>query len=401
MARLRIAAMLSRIQDEELAGHFAVVRPAERAAQPGRRLLGDDPSLAVTGILTLVAVFCYIISRNFLPFWVWLPLPLVGVVRYVVLFMQRREASASRVSASPANVSSQVKIKAADSPQPASLPLTVIQEVQDYGLELNVGTSGAGAFQLSVAVLRLGDDVAGFIVMHTDSPPSRSELVNVFELAWRESTTAQQAGARLLLDLDRYYDPACAFVGIWKAQIRELAYFATGFEPPSVFNVGWPHRSEVAIDRKTDHGLQKITFGVHRLSEHERWLLYTKPVVDVSDPAKEPFNSVGIIQYAYDDRYMANELWVDYLLDLGLRAHGGELPTGSVLISLACSQVEVPYGVQSSHLDGSSSTSRPAPPAAGDLQAGLTAKARCSTGSSGASRTAPCQRGSPHQQAAQ
>ena len=290
-----------------------------------------------------------------------------------------------------------MKAKETDSPEAAILPSTAIQEVQAYGLELAVGTSGTGAFQIAEVALPLGNNVAGFVVLRSLYPPSEKDLRHLLKQTWRQSITAQQAGSRFLRAIDEQHDPACAFIGIWKAQVRELTYFAAGFEAPSVFNVGWPHRSNLTIDRTTEHGLQRMTFGIHHLSERERWLLYTKPLVSVSDPDKEPFNSVGIIQYAYDDRGMANELWVNYLLGLGLRAHGGELPTGSVLISLACSQAEVPYNVKSRHMNGPLPASWLAPSMVGNLPVGPIPAARCSDGASAASRIILRQRGSPAQ----
>ena len=362
--------MVANTQQEGPVRQLATDGPSGPTTLPAKRLPRDDPSLAVIGILVLFAVLGYIISRNLLPFWVWLPLPLIGIARNAALFVQRRRASASRAADDPTSRSVWMKAKETDSPEPAILPSKVIQEARAYGLEMAVGTSGAGAFQISVIALPLSNDSVGLVVLHSVAPPPQGELRHVLKRTWRQSTTAQQTGARFLRAIDEHYDPACAFVGIWKAQVRELTYFAAGFEAPSVFNVGWPHRSELAIERKTEHGLQKVTFGVHHLSERERWLLYTKPLVDVSDPGKEPFNLVGIIQYAHDDRCMANELWVDYLLGLGLRAHGGELPTGSVPISLACSQVEVPYDVKSRRIDGPLPTSRLAPSMVGQPASG-------------------------------
>jgi len=138
----------------------------------------------------------------------------------------------------------------------------------------------------------------------------------------------------LLRRLDDTLSPACAFVGIWQWPQRQLTYFATALEPPAVFNVGWPHLSEPPIDRESPRGPQKITFGQHRLSPGERWLLYTRPLIDVADPKAEPFNVVGIVQYAHDDRAMPQPVWMNYLPQLALRAHNDRLPTGAMLISL-------------------------------------------------------------------
>ncbi len=226
-----------------------------------------------------------------------------------------------------------------DSIEPIILLSPVIKEAGACGLKMFVGTSGADALHISHVAIPLGDDVAGFVVLYSVCSPSEKELRHLLKRTWRRSTTTQQAGSRLLLRLDRDYDPVCAFVGTWKEQIRELTYFATGFESLSAFNVGWPHRAELAIERTTEHGLQKMTFGVHRFSERERWLLYTKTLVDVSDPVKQPFNSVGIIQYACDTQGMRNDLWVEYLLELGLKAHNGFLPAGSILVSIAPEEV--------------------------------------------------------------
>ncbi len=86
--------MLTKTQDKELVGQFATDRPNKRAVQPARRLPGDAPSLAMIAILVLFAVIGYIISRSVLLFWIWLSLPLIGIAKNGVLFMQRRKASA-------------------------------------------------------------------------------------------------------------------------------------------------------------------------------------------------------------------------------------------------------------------------------------------------------------------
>jgi len=75
--------MPTKTQDEELIGQCATDRPNERATPPARRLLGDYPSVAIICILSLVAVIGYIISKDILPFWIWLPLPLLGIARNV------------------------------------------------------------------------------------------------------------------------------------------------------------------------------------------------------------------------------------------------------------------------------------------------------------------------------
>ena len=248
--------------------------------------------------------------------------------------MQRQKTSSSRASTDPQGSSVPVMARGTDSIEPIILLSPVIQEARAYGLEMLVGTSGSDAFQISHVAIPLGNNVAGFVVLHSVCPTSQKKLIHLLKRSWRQSTSAQQACSRMLLRLDRDYDPTCAFVGIWKEHIQELTYFATGFESIGAFNIGWPHRAGLAIERTTEHGLQRMTFGVHRLSECERWLLYTKPLVDVSDPAKQSFNSVGIIQYTYDTEGMRNDLWVEYLLELGLKVHNGFLPAGSILVSL-------------------------------------------------------------------
>ncbi len=71
--------MLTKTQNEELVEQYVTDRPNERTTQPARQLPGDDASLAIMCVLSLVAVIGYIISKDILPFWIWLPLPLLGL----------------------------------------------------------------------------------------------------------------------------------------------------------------------------------------------------------------------------------------------------------------------------------------------------------------------------------
>ena len=211
----------------------------------------------------------------------------------------------------------------------------VVGEVSLPGLQMAVGSSGADAFHVSYFALPLDNGATGLIALHADDHPSRNDLKLALSQTYARSSGVQEAAVRFLHALDREYDVKCAFVGIWEARVRRLTFFAAGFAPPSVFNADWPHRAEFAVEREMKSRVQRIAFGVHRLEQNERWLLYTAPLVDVADPYRDPFNSVGIIQYAHDDRWMRNDLWVNYLLKLGVKAHKGSLPTGSIVVSIA------------------------------------------------------------------
>ncbi len=223
--------------------------------------------------------------------------------------------------------------KAAAPPIPAR---TIVQEVNLRGVRVVVGSDGAEAFRVSLYAVPLTDDTAGFIVLVSEDAPGADAVKRKLEELLADSSSQQEAETRFLRALDDQCDVEYALVGLWQESRRVLVYFALGFESPVVMNIGWPHRSEVAIDRRTDRGLQKVSFGIHRLSSGERWLFYTPPLVAVPDPQREPFNSVGLVQYAHNGWAMSDDLWVDHLLELGLKAHDGALPKGSLLISLAC-----------------------------------------------------------------
>lgn len=62
--------MLTKTQNEELIGQYVTDRPNERTTQPARRLPGDNPSLVIICVLSIVAVIGYIISKDILPFWI-------------------------------------------------------------------------------------------------------------------------------------------------------------------------------------------------------------------------------------------------------------------------------------------------------------------------------------------
>ncbi len=269
-------------------------------------------ALMVAGALFVSAGIGYAVLEGAVSVWVWLALPLGALAAVTALLWPSSKAS---------------------SPLPAR---SIIQEADLYGMRIVVGSSGKEAFRVSFCAVPLSRDIAGFIVLDSNNAPAMSNLKCTLAELCSESASLQEAEMNFLRILDDQCDLECAFVGLWDKSRHVLAYFGLGFESPMIVNIGWPHRAEVAIDRETKRGSQKISFGVHPLSQGERWLFHTPSLDAVRDPHRQPFNSVGLIQYAHDSRAMPNDLWVDYLLELGLDAHNGSLPGGSLLISLAC-----------------------------------------------------------------
>ncbi len=228
-------------------------------------------------------------------------------------------------------------------------PGLILREEHLPGLQVAVGfgkddTSRTGCFSLSLA-----EDVTGIVVLYPFDESAGENVRREFSQAFGESSDPREAATNFLRTLDREIGSEYVFIGIWQARSQVLTYFTTGFEPPSVINATWPHRSDDAISRETLNGKQNIAFGMHPLGRRERWLVFTKPLVDVPDPRNEPFNSVGIIQYARHDCMMPNDRWVNYLLALGTKAHGGKLPSGSILISLARGEGEAAYGIKNKY----------------------------------------------------
>lgn len=222
--------------------------------------------------------------------------------------------------------------KATEGPIPAA---TIIQELDLYGLLVEVGASGVEAFRLEAFAERLSDETAGFVVLDSAGPAAAvGDLRTALHRTFAEMSTEQGAAARLLHSMIRRYEPVAAFVGLWGRQERTLTYFAAGFERPVIIGADWPHPPEMTITRQSARGSMKMAFGRNRLADDQRWLLYTKALVDTPNPHEHPFNSVGLVQYAHDDRAMRDDLWVDYLLELAREAHGGSLPNGALLISL-------------------------------------------------------------------
>ncbi len=334
---------------------------------PGPRvsLPEDRPSVLIVGVLAVLALAGYVLSRGILPFWLWLAFPVIGGIRNLVLFLQRRK---SKGGDPPGRSTGQTpprthRIAGNDSVSDHTVPARmVLHEFDLRGLQAIIGFAAREERQVHLAISALGDGVAGIAVLHSVSRPSPADLKREFRREFQNSSSAQDAAARFLQTLDRQYGAESVFVGIWETGPRFLSYFAAGFEPPSVINVGWPHCSDAAIDRDTDNGPQRISFGIHNLSPGDRWLLYAKPLVDVPNAQREPFNSTGIVQYAYDTCGMPGGPWVKYLLGLGIRAHGGSLPTGSILMSLTCGQAEATVGRRGSYASVPTPPSRPPGP---------------------------------------
>ncbi len=271
-------------------------------------------ALMVAGALFVSVGIGYAVLEGAVSVWVWLALSL-GAVAVVTALLSPSSNGA-----------------------PAVPPRSIIQGVDLYGMRIVVGSSGKEAFRVSLGSVPLSRDIAGFILLDSNNAPAISNLERTLAELLSESASLQEAAVNFLRILDDQCDLECAFVGLWDTSQHVLAYFALGFEAPTVVNVGWPHRVEVAIDRRTDRGLQKTSFGVHPLSQGECWLFHTPPLVAVRDPHRQPFNSVGLIQYAHDSYAMPNDLWLDYLLELGFHAHNESLPPGSLLVSIACEE---------------------------------------------------------------
>ncbi len=93
------------------------------------------------------------------------------------------------------------------------------------------------------------------------------------------------------------------------------------------------------MERKTDSGPQKLSFGVHRLSPGERLLFHTAPLVEGRRLWARPFDSTRLLRHACTSRAMPNEEWMDHLLERSLKAHKDSLPTGALLVSVVCEEV--------------------------------------------------------------
>ncbi len=218
-------------------------------------------------------------------------------------------------------------------------PKYLIDESSVDGARMIVGCDASDSSDILHLVTPLGDGRIGLVVLHNCAESVKDEVSDMLSGILQEASAPQEAVVILLQSLDQRYSSVNSFIGIWESNSRTLTYVAAGFEQLSVLNAGWPHQPDMAIERQNGSGMQKVAFGVHRLSKNERWLLYTSQLVDVANPHIEPFNTVGIIQYAHNDRRMPGNMWVRYLLELGARAHGGKLPAGSVIVSLICDPI--------------------------------------------------------------
>ncbi|MCE5327781.1 MAG: hypothetical protein LLG01_15350 [Planctomycetaceae bacterium] len=205
----------------------------------------------------------------------------------------------------------------------------VVRQMDLSGLRIVLAASCAQADRTLMLRHEAGPDRGAFVVS-----PHAADAAAVHALLRRSHEgdhALQETAAEILQRWQEAYDSANVLVGCWQASTRTLAYFSVGFETPSIINRGWPHRSQAPI--QTD-ARQAMTFGVHHLTGNERWLLFTRPLVDVADPQHQPFNEVGLVQYAHDAVAMEPTVWVRYLLQQALVAHHGTLPAGAVLVSL-------------------------------------------------------------------
>lgn len=211
-----------------------------------------------------------------------------------------------------------------------------VDEIHLPGFRLAFGYSSAERSRTSMRVLILSDETLGLAVFSPSEPVANSNVKSALADTFSTSLAPLQACARFLRALESRCDLNYLFLGIWQDRQQFLAYGTVGLEPAVAVNPGWPHQLQdtITISKYREH--RQIICGAHFLSAGERWLLHTKVLVDVPDPTTQPFNSVGLIQYAYDDRAMRDALWVKYLLGRGALAHNGVLPEGSAIVSLEC-----------------------------------------------------------------
>ena len=217
---------------------------------------------------------------------------------------------------------------------------SLVSEVRQRGLTMAVGCSGTEAFRVLLTAGRVSGDTAGFILLDSPDSPAESDLARALVRSVAEATCPQHAAARFLHFMDSQCHVDYALIGLWHESSGTLSFFAPGFETPAVIQENPSHRLDGTMERKTDSGPQKLSFGVHRLSPGERWLFHTAPLVKSRRLWARPFDSARLLQCACESRAMSNEQWVDHLLERGLKAHKDSLPTGALLVSVVCEESE-------------------------------------------------------------
>ncbi|MCE5280227.1 MAG: hypothetical protein ABFD92_12625 [Planctomycetaceae bacterium] len=294
----------------------------------GWRNTGSSPVALMIGVLFIIAALLEWARGHLGPVAVFGVIALVAGVTFMRWLAPRllRQAKASA---------------AADAVQPlrgddgeltyGTASSTMVRQMDLPGLRIVLAAASGQADTAMMLRHQSGDDRCAFVL----SPHSAdATAVHGMLRAAHEGEPELQATAVEILRLwQEAYAGAEVLVGCWEASTRKLAYFSVGFETPSIINHGWPHRTQTPID--ADGAIrQAMTFGVHQLSGAERWLLFTRPLVDVGDPHRQPFNEVGLVQYAHDAVAMEPTAWVRYLLQQALEAHHGDLPAGAMLVSL-------------------------------------------------------------------
>ncbi len=217
---------------------------------------------------------------------------------------------------------------------------SLVWEVRHRGLRMAVGCSGAEAFRVLLTAGRVSEDTAGFILLDSPDRPAASYLARALVRSFAEATCPQHAAARFLHFMDAQCRVDHALVGLWEESSGTLSFFAPGFETPAVIQGSVSHRLDGAMERKTDNGPQKLSFGAHHLSPGERWLFHTAPVVERQSVWARGYSSIRLLRHACKSRTMPNEEWMDHLLERSLKAHKDSLPAGALLVSVVCEASE-------------------------------------------------------------
>lgn len=216
---------------------------------------------------------------------------------------------------------------------------SLVWEVRQRGLRMAVGCSGTEAFRVLLTAGRVSGDTAGFILLDSPDCPSESHLARALIRSSAGATCPQHATARFVPFMDAQCRVDYALVGLWEESSGTLSFLAPGFETPAVIQGSISHRLDDTMERKTDSGPQKLSFGVHRLSPGERLLFHTAPLVERQSLWVRGYSSIRLLRHACKSRAMPNEEWMDHLLERGLKAHKNSLPTGALLVSVVCEEI--------------------------------------------------------------
>ncbi|KKL89419.1 hypothetical protein LCGC14_1914870 [marine sediment metagenome] len=273
-------------------------------------------ALVAMGASLLFVGTGYSVATGDIPLWVWLVSGLVSLTGLGIVFRPTHR-------------------------QPAPVPArSLVWEVRKHGLRMAVGCTGTEAFRVLLAAGQVSEDTTGFILLDSPDCPSESELGRALVRSLDGASCPQHAVARFLHCLDGQCHVEYALVGLWQESRRMLSFFAPGFEAPAAIQGASSRRLDDTAERKTDQGMQTLSFGAHCLSPGERWLFHTPPLVGSRRLWARSFDSTRLLQYACESRAMPNEEWVDHLLQRGFKAHKDSLPTGALLVSVMCEESE-------------------------------------------------------------